>query len=146
LQRRARLHALAADRRRRAAQRARALPRARVAGRLLAHRLAAGREPAAGDPAPAAGVADALPVRVVGGTDHPRVVPHVRYVADLQVLRARTAPLRPVDAPGPTGRGPDHENRGRTPTLADHRRSVLPLGLRGRACEHATAWTRRDGS
>ena len=43
-------------------------------------------------------------------------------------------------------RGPDHEDRGRTPTVVDHRRSVLPLGLRGRPCEHATARTRRDGS
>ncbi len=55
-------------------------------------------------------------------------------------------PLRVVDARRPAGRGSDHENRRRTPTLGNHRRSVLPLGLRRRACEHAATRARRDGS
>ena len=43
----------------------------------------------------------------------------------------RPAPLRAVDARGPAGRGSDHEDRCRTPTLGTDRRSVLPLGCRG---------------
>ena len=45
--------------------------------------------------------ADALPVRVVGGADGSGVVPHLRLVAAVQVLRARAAPLRAVDARRP---------------------------------------------
>ena len=58
---------------------------------------------------------------------------------------ARAAPVRAVDARGSADRRLDHENRCRTPTLGSHRRSVLPLGLRGGTCEHPAARTRRDG-
>ena len=57
----------------------------------------------------------------------------------------RPAPVRAVDARGSAGRRPDHEDRRRTPTVGDHRRSVLPLGLGGGAREHAAARARRDG-
>ena len=46
----------------------------------------------------------------------------------VQVLRGRAAPVRADDARRPAARGSDHEDRCRTPTLDDHRRSVLPLG------------------
>ena len=65
-------------------------------------------------------------------------------VAALQVLRERAAPVRSLDARGPTARGPDHEDRRRTPTLVDHRRRVLPLGSRRGSGEHTTTRSRRS--
>ena len=72
----------------------RALLAPRGAVRLVADRVDADREPAARDPAARAGHADALPVRLVGGAHGSGVVPHLRLVAAVQVLRARPAPVR----------------------------------------------------
>ncbi len=50
--------------------------------------------PLAGDPAPHARDAHAVPVHLVDRAHDPRVVPHVRIDAAVQVLRAPTTPVR----------------------------------------------------
>ncbi len=89
-------------------------------------------------------------LRVVGRADGAGVVPDLRLVAAVQVLRTCACTCSEFHhARGSAGGRTDHENRCRTPPVGNHRRSVLPLGLRGGAAQYhsrgtdSTRWIER---
>ena len=92
---------------------------ARGAAALGAPGVDADREPAARDPAPAARLADALPVPPVDRAHGAGLVSHLRYHAAVQFYETRPAACGALGARRPAARRPDHEDRRRTPTLAD---------------------------
>src|SRR5262249_7717473 len=93
LQPRPRVHALARARGLQSPQSARGRPRPRCDLFERPRGVDAGAEPAARDPAAVAAAADALLVLSVDRADDPGLVPHVRELTALSLLRARPAPV-----------------------------------------------------
>src|SRR5262249_12567845 len=98
----------------------------------------AGAEPAARDPAAVAAAADALLVLSVDRADDPGLVPHVRELTALSLLRARPAPVGSDDRRRPAAGRADHEEQLLRRTVVDRRDDLLPVGGRGGPAHRST--------